>query len=110
MLARVTDRRLAAAFVLPYLLLGLVWALANPAIAAPDEDAHLVKALGMARFDIGVPGPPAADPASLGAVRNASITRVVEIPARLDPAGYACFFFRPDVTAGCQPSASAATE
>lgn len=110
MLAPVTDRRLAATFVLPYLLLGLVWALANPAIAAPDEDAHLVKALGMARFDIGVPGPPAADPSDLGDVRNASIARVVGIPARLDPAGYACFYFRPDISAACQPSAPAATE
>jgi hypothetical protein len=110
MLTRVTDRRLATLFVLPYFLLGLVWALANPAIAAPDEDAHLVKALGMARFDIGVPGPPAVDPPNLGSVRNASITRAVEIPARLDPAGYACFFFRPDVTAACQPSAPTATE
>jgi hypothetical protein len=91
-------------FVLPYLVLGLVWALANPAIAAPDEDAHLVKALGMSRFDIGVPGPPAADPSNLGEVRNASITRVVEIPGRLDPAGYACFFFHSETTAACQPT------
>jgi hypothetical protein len=110
MLTRVTDRRLTTLFVLPYLLLGLVWALANPAMAAPDEDAHLVKALGMARFDFGVPGPPAADPVDLGDVRNASIARVVEIPARLDPAGYACFFFRPDITAACQPSRPRATE
>ena len=110
MLTRVTDRRLATIFVLPYLLLGLVWALANPAIAAPDEDAHLVKALGMAGFDIGVPGPPTDDPSNLGAVRNASITRVVPIPAGLDPSGYACFFFRPDISAACQPSGPAATE
>lgn len=97
------TRRVVALFVLPYLVLGLVWALANPAIAAPDEDAHLVKALGMGRFDIGVPGPSATDPTVLGDVRNASITRVVEIAARLDPAGYACFAFRADVTAACQP-------
>ena len=102
-LSPAATRRVVALFVLPYLVLGLVWALANPAIAAPDEDAHLVKALGMGRFDIGVPGPPAPDPTVLGDVRNASITRVVEIPARLDPAGYACFFFRADVTAACQP-------
>ena len=67
-------------------------ALANPAIAAPDEDAHLVKALGMSalRHRRAQPcgaGPPPRD------VRNASITRVVEIPGRLDPAGYACFIF-----------------
>ncbi|MEP6650258.1 MAG: DUF2142 domain-containing protein [Lapillicoccus sp.] len=103
-------RRVVALFVLPYVLLGLVWALANPAMAAPDEDAHLVKALGMARLDIGVPAPLAADPADptdpteLGDVRNASITRVVTIPARLNPEGYACFSFRPEVTAACQPT------
>ena len=111
MLARVTGpprpraadqvpQRLVALFVLPYLVLGLVWVLANPAMAAPDEDAHLVKALGMARFDIGAPAPATTPAGDLGAVRNASITRVVEIPARLNPAGYACFFFQPDVTSG----------
>jgi hypothetical protein len=120
MLARVTgpprpraagrvSHRLVALFVLPYLVLGLVWVMANPAMAAPDEDAHLVKALGMARFDIGVPGSAATDTGDLGAVRNASITRVVEIPARLDPAGYACFFFQPEVAAACQPTGVGAT-
>ena len=106
----VAVRRIVALFVLPYVLLGLWWALANPAIAAPDEDAHLVKALGMARFDIGVPGPPAADPTDLGDVRNASITRVVEIPGRLDPAGYACFIFHAEATAACQPTTPRTTE
>ena len=106
----VAARRVVALFVLPYVLLGLWWALANPAIAAPDEDAHLVKALGMARFDIGVPGPPAADPTNLGEVRNASITRVVEIPGRLDPAGYACFTFHAEATAACQPTTPRTTE
>lgn len=105
-----TTRRVVALFVLPYLLLGIWWALTNPAMAAPDEDAHLVKALGMARFDAGVPGPTAADPADLSAVRNASITRVVEIPGRLDPAGYACFTFHAEATAACQPTTPHATE
>ena len=103
-------RRFVAVFVLPYVLLGLVWALANPAIAAPDEDAHLVKALGLARLDIGAPGPPAVDSSNLGEVRNASISRVVEIPARLDPTGYRCFAFRAEATAACQPPIPSATE
>lgn len=98
--------RVVAAFVLPYLLLGLVWVFANPVMAAPDEDAHLVKALGIARLDIGAPGPPAAPGAKPSTVRNASITRVVDIPARLSPQGYACFAFRADVTAACQPVAA----
>lgn len=97
-----TAGRLAALFVLPYLLLGVVWVFANPAGAAPDENDHLVKALGLARLDIGAPGPPAAADAPLGDVRNASIARIVQIPARLDPSGLVCFQFRPDVTAACQ--------
>ncbi len=99
-----TAARAATLFVLPYLLLALVWLGSNPGGAAPDEDAHLVKALGMARLDIGTPlTGPALDSANLIQVRNASISRVVEIPARLSPTGYACFQFRPDKTADCQP-------
>jgi Predicted membrane protein (DUF2142) len=110
LVTRAAARRLVALFALPYLLLGLVWALANPAMAAPDEDAHLVKALGLARLDLGVPGPPAVDSSDLGEVRNASITRLVEIPARLDPTGYRCFAFRADATAACQPSSPSASD
>ncbi len=106
----VAVRRMVALFVLPYVLLGLWWALANPAIAAPDEDAHLVKALGMARFDIGVPNPAAPVSSHPVDVRNASITRVVEIPGRLDPTGYACFIFKPEATAACQPTTPRTTE
>jgi hypothetical protein len=106
----VAVRRIVALFVLPYVLLGLWWALANPAIAAPDEDAHLVKALGMARFDIGVPNPAAPVSSHPVDVRNASITRVVEIPGRLDPTGYACFIFKPEATAACQPTTPRTTE
>ncbi len=97
-----------ALFVLPYLLLGLFWVFANPAMAAPDEPDHLVKAVGLARLDIGVPAPPAPEGSKLATVRNASISRVVEIPARLDPTRYACFYFAPEVTAACQPAPSTA--
>jgi hypothetical protein len=107
MLTRVTgqgrQQRLAALFVLPYLLLGLVWVFANPAFAAPDEDAHLVKALGMAKFDIGSPAPAAPAGTELGGVRNSSISRIVTIPGLLDPDGYRCFAFREEATAACQP-------
>jgi hypothetical protein len=110
LMSGVATRRIVALFVLPYVLLGLCWALANPAMAGPDEDAHLVKALGMARLDIGGPNP--APPASTHPVdiRNASITRVVEIPGRLDPTGYACFIFHPEATAACQPTAPRTAE
>jgi len=102
-------RRVAALFVLPYLLLGVAWLGSNPVAAAPDEDAHLVKALGVGRLDIGVPYVGPVDQSELGAVRNASTSRVVTIPAPLSPAGYTCFQFLPEVTADCQPQAPAAT-
>jgi len=103
--ARPDVARAVGLFLVPYLLLGLFWAVSNPAIAAPDENDHLVKALALAHLDIGVPGPPApAGTTDLGLVRNASITRVVLIPARLSPDAYPCFRFQPQVTAACQPS------
>lgn len=100
--------RTAALFVLPFVLLGLVWAVSNPVAAAPDEDDHLVKALGVARLDVGTPFTGPVDGSDLGAVRNASISRVVTIAARLSPAGLTCFQFQEDVTADCQPPPPAA--
>ncbi len=90
-------------FALPYLVLMIAWAGSNPPGAAPDEPDHLVKALGMATLDIGRPytGPPGSD--SLGDVRNASISRVVTIPARLSPDGYACQARYANETAACLP-------
>lgn len=98
------SARVASLFVLPYLLLALAWLWSNPPAAAPDEYSHLIKGLGVARLDIGTPFTGAVDPANLLRVRNASITRMVEIPARLWPVGYQCFAFKPDTTADCQPA------
>ena len=92
--------RIAALFVLPYLLLGIGWLGSNPAGAAPDEDAHLVKALGVARLDFGTDH-------RRGNLkeRNAAITtRIVTIPSRLSPSGLTCFKHEPLVTAACQPN------
>jgi hypothetical protein len=94
----------AAVFVLPYLVVGLFWVFANPAAAAPDEDAHTIKALGMARFDIGEPAPPATPGVLPVFVRNASTSRIVRIPARLDPTDYRCFSFDATASAACQPA------
>ena len=95
--------RAALLFTVPYLLLMAAWAGSNPPGAAPDEPDHLVKALGMASLDIGTPytGPLYAN--TLAAERNASISRVVGIPAELSPDGYTCEAQRPDVTAECLP-------
>ena len=92
-----TSRRAVARVVgvvlLPYLLLGIFWAGSNPPTAAPDEGDHLVKALGLARLDIGVPGPPAPEGTTdLGLVRNRSITRIVPIPARPRPGGLSLLY------------------
>jgi len=91
--------RIAALFVLPYLLLGIAWLGSNPAGAAPDENDHLVKALGIARLDIGT------DRRRVNLTeRNASVTtRFVTIPSRLSPSGLTCFRGNPQVTAACQP-------
>lgn len=99
--------RSAALIVAPFLILMLAWALSNPPGAAPDEPDHLVKAIGMARFDIGTKyeGPPVGD-GGLGQQRNASISRVVTIAANLAPDGYLCEIFQPTVTAACLPTNS----
>ena len=95
--------RIATLFVVPYVLLGMAWLGSNPPVGAPDEDAHLVGALGIARLDIGVPFAGPVDLTRPAAARNDSNTRVVTIASRLSPAGYGCFGFRPEVTADCQP-------
>ena len=99
--------RTAALFVLPYLLLMLAWAMSNPPGAAPDELDHLVKALGVGQLEIGKPftGPTRSN---LGAQRNASISRVVRIPAQLAPNGYACMAFKSKVSAACLPDGPSA--
>ncbi|MDQ6937824.1 MAG: DUF2142 domain-containing protein, partial [Actinomycetota bacterium] len=94
----------AALFVLPYLLLMLAWAGSNPPGASADEADHLVKALGVGRLHI---GEPFRDPVPASArrlvKRNASISRVVRIPARLAPDGFKCTAFHPERTAACLP-------
>ena len=95
--------RIATLFVVPYVLLAMAWLGSNPPVGAPDEDAHLVKALGIARLDIGVPYAGPVDLTRPPAARNDSNTRVVTIPSRLSPEGYGCFGFRAEVTADCQP-------
>lgn len=95
-------------FVLPYFLLGVAWIGSNPPGAAPDELDHLTKALGVARLDIGEEynGPPQArNPVG---VRNASISRLVEIPSQLNPEGYRCMARKPNETAACLPTTTPA--
>lgn len=92
----------AVLLTIPFFLIGLSWATSNPPIAAPDEQSHLIKALGIAHFDIGTPWLGHTDPPIPINIRNDSLSREVEILARLDPRGYSCFAFHPEVTAACQ--------
>ena len=55
-------------------------------------------------LDIGdeAPDPRPSDPPL--EARNRSISRIVDIPARLAPDGYTCFAFNADATAACLPT------
>lgn len=95
--------RWSSAFVACYLLLGVGWVFSNPPAAAPDEPHHLIKAIGMARLDIGDEYDEPLPEQPLPVRRNLSITRIVEIPAKLDPVHYPCYAFQSTVTAACMP-------
>lgn len=95
----------AMLFVAPYFLLMVAWALSNPPGAAPDEADQLVKALGVGRLHIGTTyHATVPDSARPIVKRNASISRVVEVPKRLLPTGYKCTAFKPEQTAACLPT------
>ena len=92
--------------MLPYLVLCVSWALANPAGAAADEHDNMVKILAAARFDIGTKYEgPASD--VLTQIRNDSIARVVLVPANLAVSDeFFCTAFQPNQTADCLPTGS----
>ncbi len=100
----VADRRpwrTAALFAVPFLVLMLAWAFSGPPNTGPDEQDHLVKAIGMSTLNIGAEYTGAPRGKGLGADRNRSISRVIEVPAHLAPAGFGCELRRPTVSAGC---------
>lgn len=101
---RRAPARTAALFVVPYLLLMLAWGISNPPGAAPDESDHLIKALGVAQLELGTKFTGTV-PQNLLSERNASISRVFLIPARLAPDGFTCTAFKPTASAACQPTA-----
>ena len=91
--------------VTAYLVLGSAWLVGNPPGSAPDEGAHYLKALAAGRGELHLDRrpPPPVDPASLDArLRWHLVTsRLVDMPAGLDPAPLFCSAFRADVSAGC---------
>lgn len=97
--------RIAALFVLPYLLFMIAWAFSNPPGAAPDEADQLVKAIGAGRLSIGSTYHGTLKPhARPVAVRNASISRVVSVPADLNPRGFKCTAFSDTNAPSCLPT------
>jgi hypothetical protein len=92
---------------LGYALLILAWALSSPPFAAPDEDAHYLRALTLSQGEL--LGPPAAAPIPAGASaqRVAQLRwqnlamRAVPVPPHLNPGGYNCNAGDADVSAAC---------
>lgn len=101
--ARVRPVLLAFLVTVPWLVAMLVWAGSNPPGAAPDENGQLVKALAMARLDIGRLYVPDAkhQPTSAAQQRNDSISRVVAVPRQLQVPDPGCVAARPTVAANC---------
>jgi Predicted membrane protein (DUF2142) len=94
--------RVASLLVAALGLLLVAWAIGNPAGAAPDEPAQLIRAMALATGDLGEEPQYRQPPASFKEEWFRTLTRSADVPARLVPDGQLpCFAFRPDVTADC---------
>ena len=84
-------------------LLALAWVFANPPLAAPDEQDHYVRAVGIAQGHlVGAPAPEArigADPAEIRFDQQTQ--RAVVVPAKLDPTPFNCYLANPRLSAAC---------
>ncbi|MFI5038665.1 MAG: DUF2142 domain-containing protein [Solirubrobacterales bacterium] len=84
-------------------LLGLAWVFANPPLAAPDEQDHYIRAVGIGQGHlVGAPAPEArigADPAEIRF--DQSTQRAVVVPAKLDPTPFNCYLADPRLSAAC---------
>jgi hypothetical protein len=101
-----------------YAVLAVVWAMANPPFAAPDEAAHYLRAVGIgdgsllgARAHLSGPGlevklvtPREPTPRQLAWVNQAA--RAVTVPAGLAPEGFDCEVREPRASAACTRHAS----
>ncbi len=99
-----------------YAVLSVAWILGNPAWGAPDEGAHLLKALAVSG------GQPAGDRVPLSAARPTRkeeawvgrTGRAVDVPPGLSPDGLQCLAGHPEQSAACQegisPSPGSTTE
>jgi hypothetical protein len=84
-------------------LLALAWVFANPPFAAPDEQDHYVRAVGIAEGHlVGAPAPEARIGADSAEIRfDKSTQRAVLVPARLDPTPFNCYLADPHLSAAC---------
>jgi predicted membrane protein DUF2142 len=100
------SRRAVPALVIGcYALLGLAWAMSNPPFAAPDEDAHYLRTLGVANGHLlGARGRYPSDPTLTRRHRAAidDVARIVEVPPGLSPVGFECSVHRTRASAACQ--------
>lgn len=89
--ANVERRRRTTVFAATWLLtslLGILWALATPVGASPDEPAHLVKAASVARGQL------VGEPSSEG--------HIVQVPKYVAAShNVTCIVFKPEVAADC---------
>ena len=91
----VSPRR---AFWLSYALffvLFALWSIGNPLTAAPDEPAHATKAAGVVRGQL-VGEPVEGEPDGFGWVRVPNVIWQSQ-------AYPICYYFKPDITAACEP-------
>ena len=97
--------RVPVIVVAAFLLLGTAWLVGNPPGAAPDEYAHYLKALAAGRGELYLTRkptpPPDAESLPSTARWHLRTSRLVRVPAGLDPSPLLCSAFRPDVSAGC---------
>ena len=84
-------------FVLVTVLSGL-WGLANPPFAAPDEPAHVKRAVAL---DHGELTGKSLSPRLLRNLRGDTSNLVVRVPAVYATAQPACFAFKPNTSAAC---------
>lgn len=78
-----------------------LWALAGPIASVPDEPAHVVKAASIWQGQLSGPTEP-LDPERLPLDITAQVLRTPESYRQVDE--LACFAFRPEVPATCQPT------
>ncbi|MGI9023943.1 MAG: DUF2142 domain-containing protein [Acidimicrobiales bacterium] len=97
--------RVPVLVVVAYVAMSFAWLFSNPPGSAPDETAHYVKALaaGHGRLHLTDPPAPSADPETQTPEQRwqGRTSRLVAVPARLEPSRLLCSAFRPEVSAAC---------